>query len=73
MNLNLSTILDPFGSNQFMSCPWVTLFFHRLQLALWPVGSSLTREECVPCIGRHCSLMLLFHRLCSAPLVSLVS
>ena len=30
IKLNLSDILDPFDSNQFMLCPWTISFFQKL-------------------------------------------
>ena len=30
VEVNLLAILDPFGSNQFMSCPWAMSLFQRL-------------------------------------------
>ena len=36
MEVDLSAILDSFGSNQFMSCPWAMSFFQMLCPAPFP-------------------------------------
>ena len=36
IKVDLSAILDPFNSNQFMLCPWAMLFFQKLCLAPFP-------------------------------------
>ena len=36
VEVDLSAILDPFGSNQFMSCPRAMSFFHMLCPAPFP-------------------------------------
>ena len=43
--VDLSAILDPFGSKQFMSCPWAMLFFQRLCPAPFPPVSELSVKE----------------------------
>ena len=49
VEVDLSTILDPFGSNQFMSCPWAMSFFQRLCPAPFPpvslVGTYYLNED----------------------------
>jgi len=43
--LVLSAILVPFDSNQFMLCPWATLFFQKLCFAPFPPVTALPTGE----------------------------
>ena len=45
MEADFSAILDPFGSNQFMSCPWAMPFFQRLYPAPFPPVSVLSNHK----------------------------
>ena len=47
MEVDLSAILDPFGSDQFMSCPRAVSFFQRLCPAPFPPVSGVG-QGCLP-------------------------